>query len=271
MLDFVEVDAMRAQRGVVWLYDVRENGTLTYRMGRRGDSLVAEWPRLARLTCRRDGTGARLRYQSGASPRSIGKLRGVANALMTDLRGGLGVHASAVAVAGKGALILGQGGAGKSTAAAALCLRHRAGLLADDAAVLMEDRGVVHILPSETRHWLTLESSSALGLGFADEEAVDGKAEVDAARVTRRAARLALVVLLRFDDEVDRVSKRPLTGFEAAHAVLGAMYRFDLRDRRRELDRVRRLYEQSVFLEFSRPRTRPDVTSEILRALETCP
>jgi hypothetical protein len=237
-------------------------------MGRQGKSLVAEWPRLARLTCDEDGTQVRLTPSAGASPRSLMKLRGVVKALLADLRGGLGIHASAVAVRSSAVLLLGESGAGKSTTAAELCLHHGARLLADDAAWLDERNGVVQVVPSEDRHYLTRESGDALGVRLRSADLQEaGKAGVRSARTATRRVRLGLVVSLHFDDTLTEAVSRRLSGAEAAFRVLGAMFRFDVDDRREELDRVMRLYEQAPFLEIARPRNEPAIAAHVVRAL----
>ena len=253
---------------VVWLHQIREGGTLQYRMGRRGQSLVAEWPGFAQLTCDQDGGRLHMTPAKGASPRALARLDAVVKALITDLRGGLGLHASAVALGSKAILFLGESGDGKSTAAATLCLRHGARLLADDAALLEERYGVVRVTPSEDRNYLTSGSMGALGVRQRGARLGDGeKAAVHPPRSASRRYPLALVVSLRFDDSLADVVSRPLAGADAARRILAAMFRFDVLDRPRELDRVMRLYEQAPFIEVARPHARPDVISHVIRAL----
>ncbi|MGH7297448.1 MAG: hypothetical protein ACRELB_21105 [Polyangiaceae bacterium] len=254
---------------VVWLHDIREGDTIRYRMGRQGGVLVAEWPNVARLTCRPDGTGARLMPSAGSSVRPMAKLRGVVSVLLGDLRGGLGIHASAVALGSRAVVFLGSGDAGKSTAAAELCARHRARLLADDAALLEERAGVIRVAPTESRHYLTPASGRALGIRVRGTRlGPRGKAAILPARTANRSARIALVVSLRFDDSLDGPVCRPLRGSAAALRVVGSLFRFDLGDRHRELDLVTRLYDQGRFVEIARPRQRPSIVRLVLEALE---
>jgi hypothetical protein len=164
-------------------------------------------------------------------------------------------------------LILGDSGAGKSTTAAALCLSG-ATLLADDAALIEERGGVLRVTPSEDRHYLTRQSSDALGVRVRNEtREVTWKAAVRPARAATRSVPLALVVSLRFDDRLGAVVRRPIRGAEAAFRVLGSMFRFDVSDRRQDLDRVMRVYEQVPFVEVARPRSEPDVTACVVGAL----
>lgn len=253
---------------VVWLHDVREAGSVVYRMGRQGHSLVAEWPSLARLTSDERGDFPRFLPSPEASPRNLDKLKGVAAALLADLRGDLGVHASAAALEDRAILLLGDSGAGKSTAAAELCLRRGARLLADDAALLERRDGVVWVAPSEASHYLSRESVAALGIeGGNPVPDGDEKAAVSADSVGDRGCPLALVAALRFDDRLSNAVVRPLGGADAALRLLSAMFRFNVIDRQQELDRVIRVYEQAPFIEISRPHTLPGIVPHLIDAL----
>jgi hypothetical protein len=253
----------RDEEPVVWLNDRVEEG---YRMGRQGESLVMEWPTIARLTCRADGTRARLVRTGGGGSHDLSKLRGVMKALLADVRGGLGLHASAVAVGRRGVLFLGESGAGKSTAAASLCRLHRARLLADDAAMLDQTGGRVRLAPSEDRHYLMPQAREALG--FSPSDMKDGLKEfVRPAHAASRPVGLELVVCLRFDDKLAGPVTRWVRGAEAAHRMLGAMFRFDVTDRRGDLDRVLHVYRQAPFVEISRPKAHPDISELVLAIL----
>ena len=256
---------------VVWLHDFREDGEVTYRMGRRGGSWVADWPGIARLTCDESGRNPRLKPRTGAQPSSVLKLGGVTKALVTDLRGGLGLHASAVVLGSRAVLVLGESGAGKSTAAAALCRRAGARLLADDAACVELHGNVVTVAPSEDRHYLTPESGRALGVRPEEGKlATNQKMIVPAPERGGRSSPLALIAWLRFDDSIGQAVVRPLGGADAVLRVLGSMFRFRLDDRGEELDRVMRLFQQAPFVDIVRPRSAPDVVEHIVRALESC-
>src|ERR1700690_1964968 len=125
------------RRCVVWIHEVKDNDAVIFRAGRQGDRLIAEWPGLATLACDHDGSRATFRAAAGVPRSTVGKLRrGSVRALLRDLEGGLSLHASAVAIGGRAILFIGQSGAGKSTAAAEMCLGSRAQLLADDIASL---------------------------------------------------------------------------------------------------------------------------------------
>jgi hypothetical protein len=252
---------------IVWLHEVRHDGIVTYRMGQQGSSLIAEWPHLARLTCKEHGLHPRLIPSAEAAPGSLAKLQGVVKALIGDLRGALAVHASAVALGSCAVILLGDSGAGKSTAAAQLCLHHGASLLADDATLVEKERGTVWVAPSEDRHYLAQDSGDALQVRLPSARLGDrNKAALRPMRVATKRHPLVLVVSLRFDDTLETAMTRRLSGAEAALRILRAMFRFDIRDRRGELDRVTCLYDQATFVEVARPHSQPDVTAAILRS-----
>jgi hypothetical protein len=252
-----------------WNHDFEEGGLVKCRFGRQGSRLVAEWPDLARLTCDQNGASVRLTPKPGASTRTLAKLRGVVKVLLGDLRGGLGIHASAVAIGSRAVLLLGDANAGKSTGAAELCLRHGGRLLSDDVALLELSRGIVRVVPSEDRHYLTPAAGRALGVRVAlSRLGPRGKAAIRPVRTATRGYPLALAGFLRFDDTLKAPVCSPLRGIDAARRVLSSLYRFDLAAREGELDRVMRVYQQARFVEISRPRSSPSVVALILRALE---
>ncbi|HZU84817.1 MAG TPA: hypothetical protein VE987_17925 [Polyangiaceae bacterium] len=244
------------QRAVLWTHEVRTEGGVTFRSGRESGALVAEWPGLGTLACRPDGTGARFTPCVGAAPDAVGKLRrGQVRALLRDLRGGLALHASAVAVGDGAVLFVGPSGAGKSTAAAALCVGHGGRLLADDAALLDVGASGADVLPCEEDHWLWPDSCAALGVASGVATAPGGKRQVHAPRVAVRRQPLAAVVILRVESSDRASSWRRLRGGEAALALLEAAFRFDVDDaaaRRRELDQVTTIYRHVPFVEWTR-------------------
>lgn len=267
-----ERDATPTAEPIVWLHDRGENGVVSYRIGRRDGSLVAEWPGIAQATCAADGTGVRVTPSQGASPEAVAKLRGVLRVFVGELQGGLGVHAAAVGLGSRGVLLLGKSGAGKSTAAASLCLRHGGRLLADDAALLRERAGVIELAPSEGAHYLSREAGQALGI-WSEHGGPPGtwKESVPAPACATDSCPVALVVSLELDAGSSAVVCRRLTGASAVLRMLGSMFRFNPSDaaaRRRELDRVMRLYEQATFVEARRSRAHPDVVPAVLQVLE---
>jgi hypothetical protein len=257
---------------VRWIYEVERDGALAFRAGRRGGDLVADWPGLGRLTCARDGSAATFSPVSGAADAAVRKLqRAQVRGLLRDLTGQLAVHASAVSIGGRAVLFLGSDGAGKSTAAAEMCLRHGAQMLADDAAAIEVGESGVFVVPCEEEHWLTRDSRVALGLE--DEHTAPGgdKRRMRASFIAREPCRLGLVVALRFDPTIAAPTPGPLRGSAAAQSLLEAVIRFDVEDgvaRRRELGQLTSVHSSAPFLELVRPLRAPGgVAAYVLEAL----
>jgi hypothetical protein len=177
-----------------------------------------------------------------------------------------------VAFEGQGVLFLGADGAGKSTAAAEMCLRHGAQMLADDAASLDVGDEAARVVPSEEDHWLTAQSRTALDVPHPAGESKDEKHELPASRVARDPCALALIVFLRFDPAATGAVVRRPRGSDAARWLLEAVIRFDVEDgaaRRRELQQLTTMYESAIVLEVVRPSVSPGgVASFVVDALK---
>jgi hypothetical protein len=245
---------MGKEAPVAWERHLRLGGAVSFRVGRAGETLVAEWPGTARLTCREGGLEAKLDHQPGADRRRLQKLRlGAVPALLRDLAGELGLHASAVALGGRGVLLVGPSGAGKSTAAAELCLRHGAVLLADDIASLEVRNDSVKILATERHHYLTPRSCRLLGAkstsrGFAGKVAIPGR------RAGVASYPVDLIAFLRFDDRRRGVTIRAVSGAQMARTLVRSVVRFDVSSpRHRELDQMLTLYRLCRVVELVRP------------------
>jgi hypothetical protein len=243
-----------ANERVSWDQRWRGDGGDRFRVGRAGPLLVAEWPGLARFECRQDGARARLVVEPGTNPEHVEKLRrGAVNGLLGDIRGDLGLHASAVAIGGRGLVVVGQHGAGKSTAAGELCLHHGARLLADDVTLIEVRDGTVRVRPTERHHSLTPHAMRLLGLGRGRAQSTK-VAVRPAAAAMRRPCPVSLVAVLRSDGRRRRPAVRDLGGASAARALLTSILRFDFRaERRRELDHVLAVYESCRVVEVLRP------------------
>jgi hypothetical protein len=237
----------------VWEARARVEAGDAPRVGRSGDVLVAEWPGFARLTCDLDGKRPVFSAVPGADPGKVSKLRdGAARALLADLRGGLSLHASAVAIGSRAILLVGPTGAGKSTAAGELCLRHGGRLLADDMASLDVQAHSIRVNPTERHHYLASPSLRLLGVNRLVPRSE--KQTVRAARAARSSIPLALVVVLRPDGRRSHPAVRVLAGADVVRALLPAVVRFDVRaPRRRELDQIFTLYARCRVVEIARP------------------
>ncbi len=216
---------------IAWLSEVRVGGELSFRVGRQGRTIVADWPGVARAHAEA-GAAPQLTAAPGADPRVLAKLeRGALVAMARQLRGELALHGASVAMEGRAVLILGASGAGKSTLAAALC-GAGAALLADDVSCLdraESEPGVAGyaIAPTERHHWLTVESIQALALGAGDP---DGKEPVAAPRTAHEPARLVALVALAFDEAVSTPELRRLRGRAAFAPALASAVRFVVDD-----------------------------------------
>jgi hypothetical protein len=240
-----------------WIHEVTWEADVAFRTGKRGTELVAQWPGVGTLTCAPDGSCARFAPMAGAPERTVRKLeRAQVRALLRDLAGQLAFHASAVVFEGRAVLFLGSSGAGKSTAAAEMCLHHGAYMLADDAAALDVGSGGVHVVPCEEDHWLTSESCLALGMANRPRKDSSYKCDLRASHVARQPSRLGLVVALRFDVSATAPVLRPVRGSDAGRVLLEASIRFDVEDgaaRGRELEQLTTVYDSAPLLELVRP------------------
>jgi hypothetical protein len=176
-----------------------------------------------------------------------------------------------VAIEGRAVLFVGRDGAGKSTAAAEMCIRHDAQLFADDAVSLDVGPSNTYVLPSEENHWLTRESCLALGLSVRRRSAPGHKRDFRASNLARQSSPLALVIALRFDPTVERAAFREVRGGDAARFLLDTAIRFDVEDvdaRRREFDQIATIHHRASVLELVRPLHSPGgVAALVLEAL----
>jgi hypothetical protein len=238
---------------VTWVEELHENGKLYFRVGRAGHRFVAEWAGVCTLYASRDGHDSELVPAPGADPELVDKLhRGLAKALLRHLQGKLTLHASAAAFDGVAIACMGESEAGKSTLGAALVGLGGA-LVADDTlAIEFGEDGAVSVSPTERVSWLLSDSCEALGFSGRD----DGKIAIEAPRRTTSPVRLAALVSLTFDDELERPSLRRLRGHEALAKMVGSVVRFVLDEPERnrgELEQLIRLSESVPVYELARP------------------
>jgi len=239
-----------------WLREAYALGRTWFRVGREGDSLIAEWEELGavRATLVGDEWDIRVMPRVGLAPPLDEKWRrGLVRAMVRHLEGRPTLHASAVRLEGAAFAFLGDSGAGKSTCAADLCSRLGAELLADDTVELEVSRAGYSVGATETSHWLL--SDAATELGFAS---IPGrKAPRAAARVAHESARLAAIVVLQFDDDASPATLTPLRGHPAFEGLTASFVRFLLDDSRvalRDLDTLSHLARAVPILLLRRPR-----------------
>jgi hypothetical protein len=238
-----------------WLAEHREGERSLFRIGARGDVLVAEWPGVGTLEARRDGSDASLTFAEDCPSIAREKIsRGSARLLLHHVRGGLAMHGACVGEADRAVVLLGRSGAGKSSLAAAAC---RAGLalLADDAVLLGLPEGAtdsVRVEATERAHLLDDAARRALAMDRG-HDAFGGKSAVDARATLERAAVVALVDL-RFDDGAPRLEL--LEGTAALQALVPQVARFVLDDpcvQMRELEQLAVLMTHTPIFRLARP------------------
>ncbi len=243
---------------VSWLAESFDGDIVTARVGRDAESMVAEWPGLAKLSVRRDGTDVQFQPSASAAAVDIAKLQqGALPLLLAHLRGDIPLHASAIAIGGRAVVFLGGAGDGKSTLAAALCEREGASLLGDDAVVIVRSGDSFDVLALDESHWLDVPAARAVGRS-AGGPFREGKAPFE--RRPRAADRvpLARVVTLAFDGREDSLIRlEAVSGCDAVAALLSQLTRFVVDEphvARRDIDALAELIDQTPVLRFHRPR-----------------
>lgn len=236
-----------------WLASATEDGVVHFRVGRRGESVVAEWVDYGTLVASRDGQQWELTFADDIAEPQRDKLRnGGARVLLSQLRGELALHGSAVGIAGRAIVLVGASGAGKSTLAAALCARG-ATMLADDAVSLRVAPRTSTVEPTEALHWLDAASCTALSLPARPLE--DAKVAVRAARIAEEALPIAAVIELAWSDAPLGITRAG--AIESIARLLPHVGRIlvDSPERHRlELDQLTMLFESAPLCTLSRPR-----------------
>lgn len=246
---------MHDARDVEWLADYSENGAVVFRIGCRGEEVLAEWSGIARLTARRDGTRARFEPIDGADKGALEKIRtGSAVLLIRHLQGKLALHGAVVGEGGRAVALLGQSGQGKSTLAAALCAAG-ATLYADDAIALETAEGPRwFVTPLENSHWLDAPARRALGA--TDTPDTVGKWALPALSIGTAPAVVVAIVDLNFDDRAPPGLVRT-SGLDAMAALIPQAIRFALDDgdrHKRELAILAELVASVPTYRLDRPR-----------------
>ena len=195
-----------------WVSEQHEAGALAFRVGRRGEDLVAEFAGLATLFATRDGRELAFEPTPGADPVGIAKVRrSLVPALLRHATGKLTLHGAAVSRGGVVVSLIGASGVGKSTLGAELCARHGAALVADDTTAIELDRDAPRVSPTESVHWLVD--------GSLEPRPGDAKAPVSPPRTADGPGRIAAVCALVFDTSLTEPELRRLRG-QAALARL---------------------------------------------------
>lgn len=236
---------------VTWHASLEEGGRTTFRIGRSGEQLIAEWVHLAILRAHRTTGASTVTFEDGIDPRWKKKLeRGLVRGMLGQLHGKLTLHAASVATEDHALLLVGASGAGKSTLAAALAKLHGLRILADDASPIAFEADHVRAEPSDDELWLWRESRSALGL----DETGAAKMPIVASRVGGASLPVSAIVVLRFGD-VAAPALRRMRGHDALAPLLAATVRLVIDERDvqlREIADLERLVERAPVYELTR-------------------
>ncbi len=181
------------------------------RMGRRGSHLAIEWDGIGRLIATPSGADAHFTPAEGVDASVLAKFRATSLlACQRYLAGALSLHGSAVRLASGAVVLVGDNGAGKSTAAMALVAYGDAAFMADDIVPIDWVGGVPVVTPVEDALWLMGDASASFGL-----EPPSGEKGPYVPRSRAGAPeRLAAIVHLTFDESVDGLAFEPLLGQE---------------------------------------------------------
>ncbi len=255
---------------LTWLCEQRERDELIFRVGRDGESLVADFVGVGRLSARPGDPAPTFEPYPDASPAAVAKLlEGPVPALLRTLEGRLALHGASAARNGRAIVCVGPSGAGKSTTIAELARRAGVELVSDDAAALDAVEGRIQITPTEPTSWLLPAARRALGLDASSEF----KTRVaPRARCTGRPDVIAICGLT-FDDSAEP-SLRRLAGAEAFAVLAGCAVRFDIDDptaRVRELEQLMEVCRRVSIFELRRPRALEKLSAlgDLLEALLT--
>jgi hypothetical protein len=239
---------------VAWLAEAREAGALSARVGRDGDRLVAEWPRRARFSVRRDGSDVVFDTHPEADLADVEKLRrGAVRLLLAHLRGAIPLHASAVAIEGRAVVCVGGTGLGKSTLAATLCDLAGGCLLGDDAVAVERNGDSFEVLALDDEHWLDAPAARALGR---PSDFGDDKVALATRRSDVKCAPLAMIVHLAFSKSGEP-RLVPVLGLEAVAGLLAQLTRFVVDEpevARRDLSSLADLVDRTPVVRLERPR-----------------
>jgi len=238
---------------IVWLSTLESDGRVEFRVGRAGDRLIAEWPGRATLRADRHSGWSELEVANGVDHRWKKKLeRGLASAMLRQVRGGLTLHASAIAFERRAVLLLGASGAGKSTLAGALAQRPEMHVLADDTSPISFEENAAIITTGDPELWLWPDARAALGAG---DDSTD-KRPVDFPAHAIERLEVAAIVALAYAD-VPAPGLGPLHGHAALVPLLAGIVRLVIDEpatQLREIAQLDQLVRKTKILQLTRPR-----------------
>jgi len=233
-----------------------EAGDQSYRVGKRGNAIVAEWGGSVWLEATPAGERISLSTAADVDPFLLQKLEnGAVSALLRRLRGDLTFHGGAASRDGLGLLVLGDSGMGKSTTVAALVGAGYA-LVADDMTWVDFDGTRPTLVPSESHFFLEAEPMRALGLSAVSDHVFwDATTKCGAvARVGEATVPLAAIAVLGWAKQLE---VKKLGALEAMTAILPHVTRCGIVDkdaRLSEFEKLSHILERVVVYSVRRPK-----------------
>jgi hypothetical protein len=242
---------------VEWSFVARDEASdQSYRVGRRGNAIVAEWGGSVWLEATPQGDRISLATAFGVDPFLLRKLEnGPISALLRRLRGDLTFHGGAASRDGLGLLVLGDSGMGKSTTVAAL-VRAGYALVADDMTWVDFDGTQPMLVPSESHVFLEAEPMRALGLSpMSDHVFWDATTKCGAvARAGETKVPLAAIAVLGWGEQLE---VKKLGALEAWTAIVPHVARCGIVDkdtRLAEFENLSRVLVGVVVYDVRRPK-----------------
>jgi hypothetical protein len=243
---------MSTDSQVVWLSELITNQQVVFRIGRTGDRLIAEWPGLATLRTDRATGWSQLEVAPGVDFKWHAKLeRGLASAMLRQVRGELTLHASALAWSDRAVLLLGQSGAGKSTLAAVLASRPEMRLLADDTSPISFEGDHAFVSTGDPELWLLEDARVALGV----QDRGPGKRPLAFSPQPMDQVKIRAIVALSYGDVAQPILS-PLRGHGALSRLLEGTVRFVIDEpamQLREISQLEKLARATSIYELIRP------------------
>ena len=252
-------------QGITWISQQLTNGQIGFRIGRRGQELVADFVGLGMLRADPGGVSTSFEPAADADPVAIEKLKnGLVPALIRHLRKELTLHGAAVTIGGQAIVCVGMSGAGKSTLAARLCNAKGAAFLADDTAAIDFRDPTPSVLPTERVHWLVSARD-------APDAAGEWKYPVTPRALADHAAPLAFVCRVGFDEALgQKPTVRRLRGHAALEALVPSVIRFAIDDpdaHVREAEQLGELARRVPVYDLVRARVREDALDRAVECL----
>ncbi len=236
-----------ASSETTWLAWIEVDTRIDFRVGRSGDQLIAEWPGLATLRADRKSAEGEITFANGVDPKWRAKLeRGLAAAMLRQLRGELTLHASALASNDRAVLLLGPSGAGKSTLAAVLAQRPEMNLLADDTSPISFEADHACVSMGDPELWLLEDARVAIGAS----ENGPGKRPVTFASKATNRLKIQAIVALSYGD-VSAPALTPLRGHAVLARLLEGTVRFVIDEPEVQLREISQLEELVRTTKFS--------------------